>query len=134
MSFNCEWEDKMGEVDMCYMDGKYPVNYTCNLYKGNAFMLCVYETADEYTLKWFIDNKVHAQQLLGLRKGWTNTFSSFGIVEMRLNTEYKETAEFLKMLAESKTDITVKLYHKTPCDSCTHASPDDCPYFQHLQA
>lgn len=105
MSLNWQWNDKMGT---CTYDG----GKKDNLYRGNAFMIAIHEWDNNYCLAWFAADKKHMQNQLGLTKEFKeNSFADFGIVEFELDTKYPETAEFVKMLAKAKANVTIKLYH-----------------------
>lgn len=118
MSLNWQWSDKMGSIE--YASEKFPngnTNNQCkyNLYRGNAFCICVAETGEQYSLSWFMADKAHAMNLFGLNKkdGYTeNAFADFRIKTIRLNTAYKETEILCQLLAKSHTNITIELYHE----------------------
>lgn len=103
MALNWDWDKKMGT---CTMDGT-----ELSLYRGNAFCIALKEYEnDTYSLMWFAADKNHMKNMLGLSKGFTNIVEDWGITELRLNTEYKETAEMITLLAKAKMEITIKLY------------------------
>lgn len=107
MAIRWEWNDKIGTAT-------HEEGYTLNLYRGNAFIIAIYEQEEDgkrfYTLHWFAASKEHMKNMLGLNKGYDNCFSDFGVKELRLNTKYKETADFVQMLAKAKVEIKIELY------------------------
>ena len=111
MSLNWQWSDKMGEV--VYEDG-----HTDTLYQGNALMISVnhYEVADGskyYQLAWFVSDKEHLKNLLGLGKtDKTNYLPVWGVKSLRLNTRYKSVPEIVKALAKAKTNISIEMYYE----------------------
>lgn len=106
MSLNWQWSDKMGEV--LYEDG-----HTDNLYQGNAFMIAVYHDGDMYNLTWFVADKEHLKNLLGLGKhDKTNYLKHWGVKSLRLNTRYKSVPAIVSELAKAKTDITIELFYE----------------------
>ena len=68
------WEDKVGEAEILNDDKVY----TFNLYKGNAFLIMLYEYKengrDMYTLHNFFSDETHAKRMLGLDKKWKDTY------------------------------------------------------------
>lgn len=107
MSINWQWNDKMGTCT-------YTNGYKSNLYRGNAFVIAVNEWTDEsgkelYSLAWFAADEQHMKNMLGLTKGYDECWSSFGICELELNVNYKETAKLVALLAKAKIEVAVKL-------------------------
>lgn len=108
MSLNWQWNDKVGEVT----DER---GYTCNIYRGNAFMIAVNEYTkdggDYYSLAWFFADERHAKNCLGLSKEYKeNSPSDYNWTKFKLNTKYKETGKFIKMLADAKAKVNIELY------------------------
>ena len=103
MSLNWKWEDKMGTCT--YENGQKN-----NLYRGNAFTIAVYEDSEYYNLVWFAADENHMKNMLGLNKGYENIMKNWGITELELNTEYKETVKIVNLMAKAKMKITIKLY------------------------
>lgn len=103
MSLNWKREDKMGTCT--YEDGT-----KCNLYRGNAFTIAIYENNEYYNLAWFAADENHMKNMLGLNKGHSNIMKDWGIAELELNTEYKETIKIVNLMAKAKMKITIKLY------------------------
>ena len=73
MSLNWEWKDKMGTCT--YEDGT-----KCNLYRGNAFTIAVYEDEKEntYQMVWFAADEAHMKNMLGLNKKLAKTSDTPG--------------------------------------------------------
>ena len=105
MSLNWEWNDKMGTCT-------YENGIKNNLYRGNAFTIAVYENEEDetYQLVWFAADENHMKNMLGLTKGYENVIEKWGIKELELNTEYKETVKIVNLMAKAKMKITIKLY------------------------
>lgn len=104
MSLNWNWSDKIGSCT-------YNYGLKCNLYRGNAFVIAIHEREDHtYDLAWFAADEAHLKNLLGLNKGYDNIMQDWGIVELELNTEYKETTKIVNLMAKAKMKITIKLY------------------------
>ena len=109
MSLNWQWSDKMGEV--IYDDG-----HTDTLYQGNALMIAVNlhdmeDGSTRYLLSWFVSDKEHLKNLLGLGKtDKTNYLTHWGVKSLRLNTRYKSVPKIVETLAKAKTNITIELY------------------------
>lgn len=107
MALNWQWNDKMGTA-------KHVEGYTLNLYKGNAFVIAIYEWQDGekdlYNIHWFAVSEDHMKNMLGLNKGYDNCFKDFEIEEIRLDVNYKETAKLVQMFAKAKLEIKIELY------------------------
>lgn len=104
MGLHWDWNDKIGSVE--YIDGS-----ESTIYKGNAHMIAVNHLPDNmYALAWFTADREHFKNMLGLNKGYDNTFRTFGIKTIRLDLARKETAQIVQDLAKSKTPITITLY------------------------
>ena len=106
MALHWEWKDKMGEV--IYEDG-----HKDNLYKGNAYMIAVYESGNEYQLTWFASGKDHMRNMLGLTKDYKgeNVVEHWGIRAIRLNTRYKDVPTIVSDFAKAKMKLNVELYY-----------------------
>lgn len=85
----------------------------CDIYKGNAYMICVYRNDDgEDELSWFLIGKDHFKNMLGLGKGFPgNDFAGFGIKTLGLNLSFKDVPEIVQLLAKAKTQIRLELYN-----------------------
>ena len=106
MSLNWQWNDKMGEV--LYEDG-----HTDTLYQGNALMIAVYHNENMYNLTWFVADKEHFKNLLGLSKtDKTNYLKHWGVKSLRLNTRYKSVPAIVSELAKAKSPITIELFYE----------------------
>ena len=107
MALRWEWSDKMGKC-------KYKNGYESNLYRGNAYVISIYHYEENgepyYQLNWFAASKDHMKNMLGLNKGFDNCFKDFGVEEIRLDVNYKETAELVQMFAKAKLEIKIELY------------------------
>ena len=103
MSLNWEWKDKMGTCT-------YENGVKNNLYRGNALTIAIHEDSENYNLVWFAADENHLKNMLGLTKGYENIMKNWGITELELNTEYKETVKIVNLMAKAKMKITIKLY------------------------
>ena len=103
MALTWNWDKKMCK---CTMKNGCELN----LYRGNAFVIAIWESDkdDTYQLAWFFANKDHAKNCLGLTKGYDNIQIDWDTFE--LDTSYKETEQFVQLLAKAKEKVTIKLY------------------------
>lgn len=82
-----------------------------NLYRGNAFIIAIYEWDDKYDLMWFAADEQHMKNMLGLSKDYPgNDVADWGITYMKLDTRYKETAKLVQLFARARMNITIELY------------------------
>lgn len=82
MALNWEWNDKIGTCVM--YDNFKNEEYITTLYKGNAFMIQVYEYKsddgkDMYSLVNFFCDKEHAKHCLGIDKKYKTTYGENGL-------------------------------------------------------
>lgn len=103
MSLNWTWDDKMGTCT--YENGEKN-----NLYRGNALTIAIHEDNGYYNLVWFAADENHLKNMLGLNKGYENIVKKWGIKELELNTEYKETVKIVNLMTKAKMKINIKLY------------------------
>lgn len=105
MSLNWKWTDKMGTC-------KHKDGHEYNLYKGNAFMIAVYEDEQNktYGVNWFACDEKHMKNLMGIEKNDSNLFEEYEITEFTLDTRYKETKKFINMAIDAKYKVTINLY------------------------
>lgn len=112
MSLNWQWKERIGSCT--YVNGSKSF-----LYVGNAFLIALNEWEENgknlYSLAWFAADKKHMENQLGLTKEWKkNSFNDFQITEFCLNTKYKETAQFIQLLAKAKANVKIQLYNDIP--------------------
>lgn len=120
MSLNWMWNDKMGEAVMQLLSTDMPRYETLNLYQGNALMIALHETRDQegrnlYSMQWFAADEQHLKNLLGLnrKQGFdNNTFGTWGIKKLKLNTRYKSVPKIVSLIAKAKMPITIELYYE----------------------
>lgn len=120
MSLNWMWNDKMGEAVMQLPSTDMPRYETLNLYQGNALMIALHETRDQegrdlYSVQWFAADEQHLKNLLGLnrKEGFDhNTFGTWGIKKLKLNTRYKSVPKIVNLIAQAKMPITIELYYE----------------------
>ena len=111
MSINWNWKDKIGTATD--RNGN-----TVNIYRGNCFMIGIYEYKDKegndlYNLAWFFADENHMKNSFGLNKGYEKeTIDKYNFESFSLNTEYKEVWKFAKAVAQAKPKepITIKFY------------------------
>lgn len=105
MALNWEWSDKMGE---CIYDS----GAKANIYKGNAYMITVFEDEENntYSMSWFASDRNHFKNLLGLGEYRENAFADWDIVKIRLDSQYKHVPDIVQLIAKSKTKIDIELY------------------------
>lgn len=105
MALQWNWDDKMGK---CTTQN----GINLNLYRGNAFMIAIHEFEQDgkelYSLAWFFADKDHCKNCLGLTKGYTGI--EFDWQSFELDTKYKETEQFITMLAKAKQKVSITLY------------------------
>ena len=105
MALHWEWNDRIGEVT----DER---GYTSNIYRGNSFMIACHQWEENgekyYSLAWFFADKAHLKNCLGLTKGYEPI--NYDWVSFRLDTKYKETAEFVAAVAKAKLKLKIELY------------------------
>ena len=103
MALTWTWEKKMGK---CTMKNGTELN----LYRGNAFMIAIWESDKDDTqqLAWVFVNKDHAKNCLGLTKGYDKIEYEWDSFE--LDVTYKETEQFIQLLAKAKEKVSIKLY------------------------
>lgn len=111
MSLRWDFNDKIGS---CKMDNYLGEETEVNIYKGNAFMIACEEWTEDgkgfYNLAWFFVDKEHCKNCLGLTKGYDKI--DYKWKSFKLNTAYKETEQFIQMLAKAKLPIKIELYHE----------------------
>lgn len=105
MSLNWQWkEDYMGHAVM--ENGN-----TVNLYNGNALVIALYETEETYSLAWFAGDKEHMKNMLGLNKKYSteNVFKDFGVTELFLNINARNSKQLAELIIKSGTEITIHM-------------------------
>lgn len=114
------FNEKVGEAVIYNIDKEI----TYNLYKGNAFLIFLYEYKengkDMYQLNNFFADKIHAKRMLGIDKKWTDTYGDnlfntecYKLKKIRINKEMyglKETKMLIDMLIEAFDEIKIEIY------------------------
>ncbi len=122
MALQWDWNEKCGEATLIetQKDGTEQ-EYKINLYKGNAFMIAIFEYVGEdgtekYQLWSFWADKEHAKNCLGLNKkqGYdSNMYDTpySRLTRIRLNKDkYPYVKELVPMLAQAFKNITIEIY------------------------
>lgn len=118
MALNWLWKEKIGEAEIF----NYDKVVTCNLYKGNAFLIFIYEYEQDgkemYNVSYFFADEAHAKRSLGLDKNYKETYGDnllnhdkYKLQKIRINKkEYKYTNKLVSMLTKAFDEITIELY------------------------
>ena len=118
MALTWLWKEKIGEAEIF----NYDKVITYNLYKGNAFLIFIYEYEQDgkemYNVSNFFVDETHAKRMLGLDKTHKETYGDnslnsnlFRLQKIRLNKkEYKYTKKLVDMLIQAFDEITIELY------------------------
>ena len=119
---NWEWNEKIGTATFIQKGGKGEEDSTfeVNLYKGNAFLIMIYEFNENGTDKWqmfgFFLDEYHAKNCLGLNKkeGYTSNIYSDGfqkLIKIRINKrKYKYTKKLITMLVDAFEALEIELF------------------------
>lgn len=100
-----------------------PRDFTYTLYKGNAFLIALYEYKDEdgtdmYQMSWFLLDKDHAKRCLGLEKDTSNMFSEAENFIPKNMTLYRENCphwkDVISLFTKACPDMPIMLLAKDP--------------------
>ena len=114
------FNEKIGEAVIF----NYDKEYKYNLYKGNAFLIFLYEYKengkDMYQLHNFLADKIHAKRMLGIDKKWKDTYGDnlfntegYKLKKIRINKDMyglKETKMLIDMLIEAFDEVKIEIY------------------------
>lgn len=117
-----EWnfDKKVGEVEIF----NYDEVVTCNLYKGNAFLIMLYEYEENkkqmYSMHSFFVDETHAKRMFGLDKKWKDTYGKnrfnqpkYKMQKIRINKNeygFQNTKKLVNMLLEAFDEINIEIY------------------------
>lgn len=117
MSLNWNFDEKIGEISIHQCFKGLEQDYSVNLYQGNAFLIGVYETDNEYTLNMFFADETHMKRCFGIDK----KYSTFGEnmyldgidrwQKVRISRKYKYLKKFVSALVEAFPEITIEIYN-----------------------
>lgn len=105
MALQWKWNEKCGEAVLRQTIDGETMDFTLNLYTGNAFLIMIREFKENgenmYSLHSFWVDKKHMENCLGITKGHHNIYSGYEtFTKFCLNMEkcryWKEIAEALK--------------------------------------
>ena len=127
MALVWNWNEKCGEATFRRKTDDGTREYTCNLYKGNAYLIFLYEYEKDgdkmYTLAGFFADRDHMKRMFGIDKRSKDTYGNNlyndeheQLIKMRLNMnilETKQINEIVKALSEGFSDITIELYKES---------------------
>lgn len=101
--------DKIGTWE--YSVDKGGERYTKNLYSGNALLIAVYETDDEYIMGHFYCDKEHMKNCLGLGDDKCNIHNFERDVVVTLRKDYRGTKDIVNALIKAKFEdgITIRI-------------------------
>ncbi len=116
---NWDWKEKVGEVEIFNRDK----TITYPLYKGNAFLIMIYEYKEDgkdmYTLHNFFSDETHAKRCFGLDKRWKDTYGKnifnqphYKMQKIRINKNVyglQNTKKLVNMLIEAFGEINIEL-------------------------
>lgn len=121
MALHWQWNEKCGEitVEQKQEDGSWRP-YTLNLYKGNAWLIIIWENSvdNTYSLYSFFNDKDHAKNCFGLGKGQKNSDNIFSRsyerwTKIRINkAKYPHTKDLVTLIAQAFDNITIEVYRE----------------------
>lgn len=107
MAYNWEWKCKSGEITYD--------NHTYNLYEGNGFLICIDEWTnsetkeEEYQVVWFMLDKLHAKNCLGLTKGMDDMFEG-KVEKIRIFKDHcRQWKDVVDLFTKSQPNITIEI-------------------------
>lgn len=113
------FDEKVGEVEIFNHDK----TVTYSLYKGNAFLIMLYEYEENgnqmYSMHNFFADETHAKRMFGLDKKWTDTYGTnsfnqptYKMQRIRIKkSEYghQNTKKLVNMLIEAFDEINIEI-------------------------
>lgn len=124
MSLYWDWNKKVGKALMVNPDGE---NYTLTLYKGNAFLIMLYEYKNKqgtelYNMYNFFVDKVHAKNCFGMTKGYNNIYegnnSFVNLTFYRDKCDPSYLADIVKIFSTGLPNVPILILPKSPSDEC----------------
>lgn len=99
MALNWTWSEKVGTMLVQGTNGKgETIDETWTLYNGNALLIMLHEfregDEDMWEMRSFFVDKPHMNNMLGLTKGYTNTFDTDYTKLLKL-TLYKDKCKYM---------------------------------------
>ena len=119
MALNWLWDEYCGDIIVEQQRvGGETVEFPLRLYKGNAYLIMVYEDDenDTYTVSSFFLDKEHAKRCLGLDKKDKDSYNIHDTgmskwKKVRLNkAKYKKASELVSMLVQAFDEIEIEIY------------------------
>lgn len=102
MSLNWYWNEKCGEATFKSWKGG---EYTVNLYVGNAFLIALYETEEQYTLSWYFVDYKHAKRVLEDSEAFKD------MISIRLNkAKCRYWRELVTLFSEYTDGVKIETY------------------------
>lgn len=105
MSLNWLWKNVVGEV-------KNNNDYKTYIYEGNAFLIFIDETKEEYALSTFFVDEQHAKNCLGLSKDYDGTPTYYQYKKYVLSLNSKNCMKFVNLLTKAKIPCEIQLVEK----------------------
>ncbi len=117
MALEWNFNEKIGEIELWQNDKMF----TINLYKGNAFLIMLYEYKSGDVEKWemwdFFANELHAKRMLGIDKRYRDTYGNNPyeqpyqqIRKIRLSNKYLYRQKLIDMLLKAFKNLTIEIY------------------------
>ena len=127
MALNWLWNEKCGEATFRQKTENGTREYTCDLFKGNAYLIFIYRYEQDgnkmYTLAGFFCDRDHMKKMLGVDKRSTKTYgvNQYNteyeqLTKIRLNLnmlQKKQINEIISAFTEAFDDITIELYKES---------------------
>lgn len=113
MALNWTWSEKAGTMLVQGTNGKgETITETWTLYNGNALLIMLHEfkedNEDMWEMRSFFVDKPHMNNMLGLSKGYHNTFDSDYTKLLKL-TLYKDKCKYMWDILKAFTKAFDKL-------------------------
>jgi len=120
MAIQWQWKEKVGTAEIF----NYDKVYTYQLYRGNAFLIFLYEYEEDgkemYNMHSFFADETHAKRMLGIDKNYKETYGNNSydydkhrLQKIRINkTIYGEsyTKKLVDMLIKAFDKIEIEIY------------------------
>ena len=113
MALNWTWSEKVGTMLVQGTNGKgEEIDETWSLYNGNALLIMLHEfregDEDMWEMRSFFVDKPHMSNMLGLSKGYSNTFDTDYTKLLKL-TLYKDKCKYMWDIVKAFTKAFDKL-------------------------
>lgn len=117
MGLNWNWNEKCGEINVHRNFRGEEFDFSVNLYKGNAFLIMLSETENNFEMYGFFSDDVHMKRCFGIDKKWKNTYGSNMYnddmdkwTKVRISRNYPYLKKFVSALVEAFPAITIEVY------------------------